>query len=402
MTNTSISLLEKYLGLFLCAVLTAWRKFIRFFNTRHRTNSTTKKIVFVKFIEQGALVLHQNTFKKAAMQYGAENIYLCTFTSNAPLVEVLNLVPATNRIFINEKNIIFFSFGFLQALIVLRKKNVDSAVDLEFFSCASAIFCYLSGAPKRAGYHRYSGAQNYRGNLFTHRLNYSHYVHVADSGWCLLKSLDLPAHNLPALDIGANTAIAQLQFTPSTPDLIRLNALLGFEAQNANPYIVINPNLNDVLPLRQWPAEHYKEFIELFKAQFPGYSFVFTGRADEFDLTNQFIRLLDLKRAVNLCGKTTLTDILTLYSHARLLLTSDSGPGHFASLTSVKTIVLFGPETPVLYGPVNQNISVIYKSLACSPCFNVYNNRQSACQNNLCMQKISAKEVMAAAANILL
>ena len=401
MTNTSISFLEKYLGLFLCAVLTTWRTIIKPLNLNAKSNTAPVKVVFVKFIEQGALVLHQNTFKSAAQQYGAGNIYLCTFASNAPLVEILNPVPAENRIFIDEKNITLFIKGFLQAIFRLRRDRIDSAIDLEFFSCASAIFCYLCGASKRAGYHRYLGSQNYRGNLFTHRLNYSHYVHVADSGWCLLKSLQLPVQNLPALDIELNKAGAEIRFTPDPDDLKKSDELLGSEDGDTAPIIVINPNLNDVLPLRQWPSEHYKKFIQLFGRQFPGCRFVFTGRPDERDLTTQFIQSINLVHAVNLCGKTKLRDILTLYTRAQLLLTSDSGPGHFASLTPIKTIVLFGPETPVLYGPLTKRASVVYKALPCSPCYNVYNNRQSACKDNICMQKISAEEVVATAATLL-
>ena len=43
-------------------------------------------------------------------------------------------------------------------------------------------------------------------------------------------------------------------------------------------------------------------------------------------------------------------ELLTLYTLADVLVTNDSGPAHFASLTPVHTVVLFGPETPLLFG----------------------------------------------------
>ncbi|GAB3313523.1 hypothetical protein GCM10027299_00640 [Larkinella ripae] len=394
MTNSAISLLEKYAGFMGCALLTLVRKALAVVVRENRVDAPSRKILFVKFIEQGALVLHQNTFKEAVSHYGRANVYLCTFAASAPLIDLLNVVPPENRIEINEKSILLFLKGFAQALIRIRKNRIDTAIDLEFFSCATAIFCYLTGATKRAGYHRFKGSQNYRGDLFTHKLNYSHYVHVTASSWCLLKSLEIPVKNLPALPVPLNNNPTEISFQPGPQDLGRIRVLLGAHADLSKPIIIINPSLNDVLPLRQWPARQFMTFIETVNRQFPGHLFVFTGRVDEQEKTDHLIQRVGLSSAVNLCGKTTLRDVLTLYSCSKLLLTSDSGPAHFAAMTSVHTIVLFGPETPALYAPLSARTHVIYNALPCSPCYNVYNNRLSSCPANLCMQTISVDQVM--------
>ena len=99
------------------------------------------------------------------------------------------------------------------------------------------------------------------------------------------------------------------------------------------------------------------------------------------------------EKAVSFAGKTTLRELLTLYSVSDILVTNDSGPGHFSSLTNIKTIILFGPETPKLFGPISPNAHVIWKELACSPCVSVFNHRFSPCDNNVCMQSISVQEV---------
>lgn len=400
MTNTAIAFLEKYFGFIFCWLLTLVQHIKALFVSAKKNNPPSQKIVFVKFIEQGALVLHQKTFREAAAIYGAENIFLCTFTSNAQVVDVLQLVPPQNRLLIEEKSILQFALSFFKALAAIRKKNIDTAIDLEFFSRATAIFCFLTGAKKRAGYHRLMGLQNYRGNLFTHRLNYSHYVHVADSSWSLLKSIELPIANLPALDIALSNTLTEISFTPTAADINKLNQLLPYDIRSEKNIIVINPSLNDVLPLRKWPEENYRNFILAFHQKFPTYKFVFTGRADEFELTANFISHLPVTGAVNLCGKTEMRDILTLYSSSKILLTTDSGPAHFASITSVQTIVLFGPETPVLYSPLSVRTHVMYEPPPCSPCYNVYNNRLSPCTNNICLQRISVNQVMAKANEI--
>ena len=99
---------------------------------------------------------------------------------------------------------------------------------------------------------------------------------------------------------------------------------------------------------------------------------------------------------MSFAGKTSLRELLTLYSVADVLVTNDSGPGHFASLTPVHAVVLFGPETPRLFGSLAPATTIIWKELACSPCVSVFNHRLSPCRNNVCMQAITVDEVFEA------
>jgi ADP-heptose:LPS heptosyltransferase len=99
-----------------------------------------------------------------------------------------------------------------------------------------------------------------------------------------------------------------------------------------------------------------------------------------------------------MAGQTSMPELLTLYHAADVLVTNDSGPGHFSSLTPVHAIVLFGPETPRLFGPLSPTHTVIWKELACSPCVSVFNHRLSPCRNNVCMQAIGVDEVFDAVA----
>ena len=75
------------------------------------------------------------------------------------------------------------------------------------------------------------------------------------------------------------------------------------------------------------------------------------------------------------------------------MVTNDSGPGHFSSVTSLKTIILFGPETPSLYGSLGNSVH-ISANLACSPCVSAINHRQTACKDNVCMKKIEVSSII--------
>jgi len=85
-----------------------------------------------------------------------------------------------------------------------------------------------------------------------------------------------------------------------------------------------------------------------------------------------------------------------LYTLAHVLVTNDSGPGHFASLTPIRSIVMFGPGAPAQYCPIGERSEVLTANLACSPCADVLNHRTSPCTDNQCMQAISVDTVLAA------
>src|SRR5204863_1203628 len=101
-------------------------------------------------------------------------------------------------------------------------------------------------------------------------------------------------------------------------------------------------------------------------------------------------------RCVSFAGKTSLRELLVLYTLAKVLVTNDSGPAHFATLTPIRVVTLFGPETPALFAARTPRNSVLWAGIVCSPCVNAYNNRCSPCRNNLCMQDITVEQVFAA------
>jgi ADP-heptose:LPS heptosyltransferase len=136
--------------------------------------------------------------------------------------------------------------------------------------------------------------------------------------------------------------------------------------------------------------------VELAKRilkKYPGAAVVFTGAPVESVQAGLLAAEVGSDRCFSLAGKTSLPELFALYSEARALVTNDSGPAHFASLTAAKIITLFGPETPNLFGPVSGGAISITAGLPCSPCVSAQNNRLSACKNNLCMQAISVDRV---------
>jgi ADP-heptose:LPS heptosyltransferase len=104
---------------------------------------------------------------------------------------------------------------------------------------------------------------------------------------------------------------------------------------------------------------------------------------------------LGSRRALDLTGQTTLTELLHLFDLAHVLVTNDSGPAHFAALTRIRQVVLFGPEIPERYRPLSTNADVIHTGYSCSPCIGPHNQRRSPCNDNVCVKSISVEQIAA-------
>ena len=96
-----------------------------------------------------------------------------------------------------------------------------------------------------------------------------------------------------------------------------------------------------------------------------------------------------------------LDDVLQLCHLSQVLITNDSGPAHFATLTPVPVVTLFGPETPTLYGPRGKRAKNLFAGIACSPCLTAFNHRNSSCTDNVCLQEIKVQQVLEAAGSLM-
>jgi len=207
---------------------------------------------------------------------------------------------------------------------------------------------------------------------------------------------------LPTFDFAPSASDSWPSFRPSESEVAEVNALLKSEnpRMSSAPLILLNPNASDLLPLRRWPASRYVQLAQRLLERYPDLFIGFTGAPAETASNNQLAEEVGSDRIIQFAGKTTLRQLLVLYRRSEVLVTNDSGPAHFASLTPIHVVTLFGPETPALFGTRSPNATALWAGIACSPCVNAYNNRQSVCRNNLCMQAITVDEVFETVARI--
>jgi ADP-heptose:LPS heptosyltransferase len=394
--NETIRVLDSLVGSALCALLTLHRRLTESAADRQAARQPSRRILFLKLIEQGATVLAHDAVQRAAARVGRDNLFFCVFAENRDIVDVMDLVPAENVFVIRSAPLNVFAADALQAIRAVRRAAIDTVVDMEFFARAPALLAYLMGARRRVGLHRFNEEAPYRGDLMTHRVMYNPYLHTARAYRLLVDALDADPDDLPLAKMPVDEPLLPLpRLAPQPAERRRVQALLDEAAGRpvARPLVLLNPNCRDALPLRRWPTGRFVELGRRILADHPAATLAVTGAPSERAAAEAVCRGIGSSRVVNLAGRTTLRDVFVLYDLADVLVTNDSGPGHFASLTSVESIVMFGPGAPVQFGPIGGRHHVLWAGLACSPCANVYNHRLSSCTNNVCMQAITVDQV---------
>jgi ADP-heptose:LPS heptosyltransferase len=382
---------DRWLGVPLCAALTLLRIL---FDRSIPAGQRPRSILIVKLAEQGSTVLAYPALRRAAEFVGRENLYFIAFEGNRFVLDVLDVLPRENVITVSEKGGLAFVLSILKAIRRLRSLRLDAAIDMEFFSRGSAALTFASGARMRVGFHSFFAEGPYRGNLMTHRSLYNPHLHTSQIFQVLVEALRYDPKLLPTFDLKPPPAdIEAPQFVPTPQERATVQQMLRSQTGGQPPLVLLNANASDILPLRRWQLERYVELARRLLARYPELCVAFTGAPSEAADAAKLAHNVGSSRCFALAGKTTLRQLLVLYTFADVLVTNDSGPAHFATLTPIEVVTLFGPETPALFGARTPRNTVLWAGIACSPCVNAYNNRQSVCRDNRCMQAISVDQV---------
>ncbi|MDD5135040.1 MAG: hypothetical protein PHP01_06495, partial [Phycisphaerae bacterium] len=240
--------IDTWVGIPVCFFLTVINKLLGKFRTA--APGQIRKILFVKFAEQGATVLTYPAVIKATEKVGRENIYFIVFENNRHILDVMDVVPDGNIITVSTRGLFNTLIGFLRAILRIRKENIDTVLDFEFFARVSAIICYLSGAKRRIGLHSYTGAAGYRGNLMTHPIPYNNHIHTIDTYRILFEAIDAPVQELPALALqGKLEREYDLpKFCPGPQNIKEVEELLytKFGQDKIGTVITLNTNARDL------------------------------------------------------------------------------------------------------------------------------------------------------------
>lgn len=385
---------DHWLGSILCFLLSRVRAVGDW--GRARPRGPVRRILFIKLAEQGSTVLAYPALRRAVERVGRENVYVLVFQENRFILDALGVIPEANVIGVANHGVIRTLTATLAAVFRVRALHPDVAIDLEFFARSTAILAYLSGAPCRVGFHAYAGGASYRGNLMTHRLVYNPYMATGQLFESMVQALDAPADVMPACALTPPPVDRRMPLLAAAPDEVATVRKMLCEVtgqKEVPPMLLLNANCSDLLPLRKWASANYVDLARRLLDRYPELVVAFTGAPAEAPAVAPLTQRVGSSRCVSLAGRTSLRELLIVYSLAQAMVTNDSGPAHFAALTPMDVIVLFGPETPFLFSSPSPRSHVLWANTVCSPCVSAFNDRRSLCRNNLCMQAITVDQV---------
>lgn len=383
-----------WVGVPMCAVVSSVRRVGKIFLPKPKIEKV-KRVLFIELSEMGSAILADATLKKTAKKY---ETYFVIFKKNAVSLKLLKPLPFENVFCIREDSFFTLTWDTLRFFWWCRRMKIDAIVDLELFSRYTMLLSSLSGADIRLGYVNPNGEGLYRGDLLTHAVAYNPHIHISMNFIALVEPLFNSSKEefyikRRITEEEANIEIARVEESLKARVREKIDKAIPAAYKNSD-ILLVNANAGDLLPHRRWQKDKFASFILQILKSHPDLLILLTGSPSERASVQEVADKVALDRCVNFAGHVTFEELPAVYALSKAIVTNDSGPAHFASAVGLKTFVLFGPETPRLYGPMKNSVSIT-AGLACSPCVNANNHRNTACVDNVCMKSISAEFVFA-------
>ena len=394
--------IDRYVGIPVTFVATLFWKGWRLFS--RPKPQTPKRILFVELSEMGSTILADPAMRKARDHCKAE-LFFVIFRKNRASLKLLQTIPEENIFVINESGLGSIMIDVFRFWRWARRHRLDTAVDLELFSRFSALLCWLSGAVNLVGFYAFHDEGLYRGGFLSHRVAYNPHIHISKNFVALVNALISPKPEFPySKTVVSDAEIVLPVVQPSQLAILAMRAkvksIMPHYDEAAHRLVLINPNSSELLPQRRWHPDNYLQLIRQVLARYSDVLVLITGAPSESAGASALVSSVNHERCGNLTGHLILEELPVLYTISALMVTNDSGPGHFSAITRMPTMVLYGPETPKLYGSLGNAYSV-YAGLACSPCVSATNHRKTGCTDNVCLQSITPEMVLTIAQGIL-
>ncbi len=389
--------IDRWIGQLLCGVVSIWARLLGGLKPASALPAEPKNILVILLSEMGSMVLAGPMFAALRQRYPTATLHVLQLKRNQEVAKLLQLAHPDNFHSLNDRSGIELIQDIWRVVRTMRGLKLDAVIDCELFSRISSLMAYLVGAPIRVGFTPHTQEGLYRGGYINHAIPYNPYQHITQQFLSLVDALE-------------DTSVPRNKAAAIRPQPTRTELNVDFTAAELATYqhklLADHPNLTDrkivllyagggLLPERAWPMEHYARVARgLCDA---GHAVGLIGLSEDASLAKELTTQIASPWCADLTGYTrSIRELLMLFHAAQLLITNDGGPGHFASLTPIRTFAFFGPETARLYGPLGPRASTYESGIACSPCLSAYNHRRTFCDgDNQCLKRIAPDPVLA-------
>lgn len=267
----------------------------------------------------------------------------------------------------------------------IRRARLDTIV-LFPNSVRTALVAALARVPRRIGFVRFG-----RRILLTHRLyhargktgflaasvldDYLKLVHVIGAN---PRRAPMELATLPADEARADEIWQRLKIPPSA-EVVSLNCSGAYGAA------------------KLWPAERFAELARRIVRSLNLHVLALCGPAER-ETARQIRELSGEDRVASLDQEVPSLGLTkACIKRSRLLVSTDSGPRHFAAAFGVRVVTIFGPTDPLWSENYFGGDVHVQKSLPCVPC----QARVCPLKHHRCMLDLTVDEVFHAVSNVL-
>jgi len=272
--------------------------------------------------------------------------------------------------------------GFISIVKAIRKGKFDLAILLQN-AIEAAILTFCGGVSSRMGYNTDS-----RGFLLTHKA-------------IITKEILHKHHRDYYLSMLGNFGI----YTPSPDDISilpreswqeNLKSLIPDNFLNSKKTVVgINPGAH-YGSAKRWEEKKFAKVADELVKEF-GVNIVIMGGPKEGEIGARVEKNMTVP-CLNVAGKTTIAQMLSVINLCEVFVTNDSGPMHIAAALGKNVVAVFGSTDPLTTSPVSNKSVIVQHKTECSPCL----KRQCSQKHHNCMRHLPAEDVLNAVRNILI
>ena len=300
-----------------------------------------------------------------------------TWLASPPAAEILRHNPHIDRLLVWDRRPLDKAFAarkfgtvwreLKKVKEIFRPYDFDIAVDLQSL-LLTGIITYLSNAPRRIGIHdRHEGNSFFMTEMAPKIAN----PHRLCRYMTALQSFGIDEYSpRPLVNVTADMRKDARRFW------------LAHDIDDTKPILMVSVSTST--RNKTWPSDNFG--IALLGVP-SDVQIVFCGLKEDIPAIKK--AQSHVRGTWCIAGETTLHELAGLFASATLLLTADSGPLHLAEAVGLKTVSLWGPTTPEIYGPLTAGHTFITATGSCVGCLKFVCKKK----NYACMKSISPEIV---------
>ncbi len=366
--------IDLLLGGSLVALLKPFVFLTGFLLRRDHEKSVRGRIVFIKMLGGGSLVIALPALLGIRKRYPNSQISLICTASIKPFADSLKIFD--HILVIDDSTL---ARCFLTGLLALRKSfGADTVIDLEVYSRLTTVLSVLTCARNRIGF--YLESTFWRRQIHTHLFFFNRF----SGSYYFYEQI--------AVHLGAMPS----NFSEIRQYLVKEHGLSQSRTPRLFHVLTIGPGCSDLAKERMLSID---QWAGIFKSRIVSPKKVVVkilGSTQEQEFAQSLSRVIREKFGVHcedLTGRLTLQESIEVLWDSDEYWGIDSALVHYARLFGIKTKSWWGPTDPMTLLKQIEGLEeeVFYQKIPCSPC--VHNAEEPPCAgNNLCIKKLLSEE----------